>query len=359
MQIEKVKLADIREYETNAKLHPQSQIEQIKQSISDFGFNDPIAIDENNVIIEGHGRFKAVRQLGWTEVECIRLPHMDEQQKKAYILAHNKLTMNTDFDPDMLAMEIESILDFDMEDYGFDIPELDEPDELEKEPPEKESHREATYKQYNLDLLDLSRLDGFYDMPTLEPTQHIPQDLIGFNYMLTSKDKTSGIHCFVDDYQFERLWNDPYRYLEKVKEFDCFLTPDFSLYLDMPMAMKIWNVYRSRLIGQFMQSNGVTVIPTISWAEYDTFEFAFAGIEKGSVVAISTIGVKTNGTAMRVWRDGMEEMMKRLQPSAILVYGGKIPFDYGDTMVYYYDNKVTERMRTEVKHGLSDEQNTD
>ena len=351
MQIEKVKLADIREYSANAKLHPQSQVEQIKQSIRDFGFNDPIAIDENNVIIEGHGRFKAIQQLGYTEVECIRLPHMDEQQKKAYTLAHNKLTMNTDFDPDMLAMEIESILDFDMEDYGFDIPDLDGP---ELDPPEKESHREATYKQYNLDLLDLNRVDGFYDMPTLEPTQHIPKDLMGFNYMLTSKDKASGIHCFVDDYQFERLWGNPYRYLEKVKEFDCFLTPDFSLYLDMPMAMKIWNVYRSRLIGQFMQNNGVTVIPTISWAEYDTFEFAFAGIKKGSVVAISTIGVKTNGTAMRIWRDGVEELLKRLQPSAILVYGGKIPFDYGDTMVYYYDNKVTERMRTEVKHGPGD-----
>ena len=324
LKIEIVKLSDIKEYGLNAKLHPQSQIEQIKKSILDFQFNDPIAIDENNVIIEGHGRFKAIQQLGYTEIECIRLPHMDEQQKKAYILAHNKLTMNTDFDPDMLAMEIESILDFDMEDYGFDIPDLDEP---EKEPQEKESHREATYKQYNLDLVDLNRLDGFYDMPTLEPTQHIPKDLIGFNYMLTSKDKENGIHCFVDDYQFERLWNDPYRHLDKIKEFDCFLTPDFSLYLDMPMAMKIWNVYRSRLIGQFMQNNGVTVIPTISWAESDTFEFAFAGIKKGSVVAISTIGVKTNGTAMRVWRDGVEERMKRLQPSAILVNGGTIPFD--------------------------------
>ena len=135
MRIENVKLSDIRGYENNAKLHPQSQIEQIKQSIIDFGFNDPIAIDENNMIIEGHGRLKAVQQLGYTEVPCIRLAHMTEQQKKAYILAHNKLTMNTDFDADMLAMEIESILDFDMEDYGFDIPELDEP---EKEPNYKE-----------------------------------------------------------------------------------------------------------------------------------------------------------------------------------------------------------------------------
>lgn len=349
MQIEKVKLADIREYSANAKLHPQSQIEQIKQSVRDFGFNDPIAIDENNVIIEGHGRFKAIQQLGWTEVECIRLPHMSEQQKKAYILAHNKLTMNTDFDPDMLSMEIESILDFDMEDYGFDIPEIDD---LDVDPPEKESHRDKTYREYNLDLLDLNRLDGFYGIPVLEPTQHIPKDLIGFNYMLSSKDKACGVHCFIDDYQFSRLWNNPQRYVEKLREFDCFLTPDFSVYLDMPMAMKIWNVYRSRLVGQFMQDNGVTVIPTISWAEQDTFDFAFAGIEKGSVVAISTIGVKTDEDAMKIWKAGVDELIKRIQPEAILVYGGKIHYDYGDTMVYYYDNKVTDRMRSTGKQEI-------
>ena len=130
MEIILVPIDDIKSYQNNAKLHPQSQIEQIKQSIADFGFNDPLAIDENNVIIEGHGRFKAIQQMGYTEVPCIRLSHMTEQQKKAYILAHNKLTMNTDFDPDMLAMELEGIIDFDMEEYGFDIPDpFDEPDE--------------------------------------------------------------------------------------------------------------------------------------------------------------------------------------------------------------------------------------
>ena len=115
LQIELVKLSNIREYQGNAKLHPQSQIEQIKKSITDLGFNDPIAVDENNIIIEGHGRFKAVQQLGWEEVPCIRLSHLNEQQKKAYILAHNKLTMNTGFDPDMLALELDGIIDFDME----------------------------------------------------------------------------------------------------------------------------------------------------------------------------------------------------------------------------------------------------
>ena len=342
MQIENVKLADIREYSTNAKLHPQSQIEQIKQSITDFEFNDPIAIDENNVIIEGHGRFKAVQQLGWTEVPCIRLEHMTDQQKKAYILAHNKLTMNTGFDQDMLDMEIESIIDFDMEDYGFDIPELDEPD---ADPPEKESHREATYKQYNLEMFDASRCAGFYEMPIIRKSNFIPSDLIGFNYALNSKNKRAGIHCFVDDYQFERLWNNPDGYIEAIAGYECFLSPDFSLYMDMPMAMKVWNVYRSRLIGQYYQDHGIEVIPTVSWAEPETFAFCFDGIEVGATVAVSTIGVKRNEYAQKIWQQGMDEMIKTVKPANILLYGGVVEYDYKGIPIVEYKNHVTETMQ--------------
>ena len=87
MEIIKINIEDIKPYENNAKLHPQEQIEQIKKSILEFGNNDPIAIDENNVIIEGHGRYEALNQLGYKEVECIKLSHLTEEQKKAYILS--------------------------------------------------------------------------------------------------------------------------------------------------------------------------------------------------------------------------------------------------------------------------------
>ena len=117
MKIEKISIDKIKPYENNAKLHPPEQIEQIKKSIKEFGNNDHIAIDENSVIIEGHGRYKALKELGFKEIEVIRLTHLNEQQKKAYILAHNKLTMNTGFDFNMLSLELDSIDDFDMSDY--------------------------------------------------------------------------------------------------------------------------------------------------------------------------------------------------------------------------------------------------
>ncbi|WP_347104276.1 site-specific DNA-methyltransferase [Streptococcus anginosus] len=130
MKIEVLPITTIKEYENNAKLHPREQIEQIKKSIQEFGNNDPIAIDENNVIIEGHGRYMALKELGFSEIEVIKLTHLTEEKKKAYILAHNKLTMNTDFDIQLLNEELSDIIDIDMSDFGFDLSFDDEEDEV-------------------------------------------------------------------------------------------------------------------------------------------------------------------------------------------------------------------------------------
>lgn len=110
MEIVKVKISELKEYKNNAKLHPREQIEQIKNSIKEFGFNDPIAIDQNNTIIEGHGRLYAVKELGYEEIECIRLSHLTEEQQKAYILAHNQLPLNTGFDKEKLEFELSQIM---------------------------------------------------------------------------------------------------------------------------------------------------------------------------------------------------------------------------------------------------------
>ena len=128
MQIEKVKIEDLKAYENNAKIHTHKQVEQIKASILEFGFNDPIAIDEDNTIIEGHGRLMALYELGYTEVDCIRLSHLTEEQKRAYILVHNKLTMNTDFDFNILDSELAKIENIDMAQYEFEDIDISEED---------------------------------------------------------------------------------------------------------------------------------------------------------------------------------------------------------------------------------------
>lgn len=137
MKIEVVGIDEIKEYELNAKEHPREQIEQIKKSILDFGNNDPIAIDSNGEIIEGHGRYIALKELGFDEVEVIILGHLTEEQKKAYRLIHNKLTMNSDFDFELLEQELKELtaFDFNMEDFGFDTSDFEDfkPQEIEED----------------------------------------------------------------------------------------------------------------------------------------------------------------------------------------------------------------------------------
>lgn len=221
-------------------------------------------------------------------------------------------------------------------------------DNSESEPIEEDTedfHRDTTINQYNLFDYDDTRTEGKYDMPALEGVDHIPSDLQGFNYVLNKPDTSKGVHFFLDDYQFERIWQRPDFYIEKLLDFDCVLTPDFSLYLDMPIAMQVWNIYRSRLIGQIMQNYGLTVIPTVSWSTNDSFNFCFDGLPRNATLAVSTIGVKQNKEQFQIWIDGMDEMIKRLSPKRIVIYGGKVDYDYKNIEVVYFDNATTERMK--------------
>lgn len=344
MVIESIKTSELIPYENNPRNNDEA-VAYVANSIKEFGFKSPIIIDKNNVIVAGHTRLKAAERLGLKEVPCIRANDLTEDQIKAFRLADNKVSEVATWDYDLLEIELEDI-DIDMTSFGFDMGSFE--DEKLDMPEEDDDgwygdERERTNKAYHLDLIDYSNLtSGFWQMPIINNDNHIPSDLIGFNYAKTSTNKDAGIHFYIDDYQFERVWNYPEKYIDILSEYDCILSPDFSLYMDMPMPMKIWNIYRSRQIGAYYQSKGMKVIPTLSWAEAETFEFCFQGIPQESIVSVSTIGVKRDENALKIWRAGMDEMIRQINPSVILVYGGKLEYDYGNIKVCYFENKVTE-----------------
>ena len=118
--IEYLPIGDLTPYERNAKIHTPEQIEQIMNSIREFGMNDPIGVwGKENIIVEGHGRLEACKRLGYEDVPVIRLDDLTDEQRRAYTLVHNQTTMTTGFDLDILKEELKKI-SIDMEDFGFE-----------------------------------------------------------------------------------------------------------------------------------------------------------------------------------------------------------------------------------------------
>ena len=128
LKLTEIETNKIIPYENNSKEHPEWQISQIMKSIEAFGFNDPIAINENFMIIEGHGRYLAAKELNMEKIPCIILTGMSDEQIRAYTIAHNKLCMNTDFDLEKLRYEMNALTveKFDITLTGFSQIELED-----------------------------------------------------------------------------------------------------------------------------------------------------------------------------------------------------------------------------------------
>ena len=122
-------IAALKPYERNARTHSKKQIHQIAASIQEFGFINPVIIDNLDTILAGHGRVEAARSLGWTKVPTIEVDHLTDEQFQAYILADNKIAQNAGWDPEILKIELQHLCSietcFDLEVTGFATAEID------------------------------------------------------------------------------------------------------------------------------------------------------------------------------------------------------------------------------------------
>lgn len=206
------------------------------------------------------------------------------------------------------------------------------------------THVKPTIKRKtHLDNLHLKYLINFvagYEMPKLEACSIIPESLIPFNYALRECNNNQGVHFFIDDYQFERIWNFPVRYVHCLQKFQCVIAPDFSQFIDMPYPQRIWNNYRGKLIGAFLQSQGVPVIPNVTWSLPDSYDYCFEGIPLQSVIAINSTGVCRYGFNRFLWLKGYREAIKRLNPIAIIRYGNVIQGEDTNIGVYYNNERL-------------------
>lgn len=357
MNIINVPIGELRPYENNPRINDKA-VEYVAESIREFGFKVPMVITPDKVIITGHTRLAAALSLGMEEVPCVLADDLTDEQARAFRLADNKVSEQAGWDLKKLDIELSGIKTIEMKKFDFRIPkirrELGKFEEAEAAASAGDpgaggdedgyfgDERERTYNSVNLHDFDPYRADGFYQMPIVGGCDYVPEDMIGFKYVKARNilPEDTAVHFFIDDYQFERIWNQPAVYVGMLLDRGCesALTPDFSLYMDMPRAMMIWNVYRSRLIGQIMADAGIKVIPTLQFADPESYKFCFDGILPGGVVATSNVGVVKDPEATKVFVEGMDEAIKRIRPEKILCYGVPMEdYDFQGVEVKFYE----------------------
>lgn len=194
--------------------------------------------------------------------------------------------------------------------------------------------RKGCKDNFHAFMVNGATFDGYYDMPVVPKIEYAsPKKLIAYdkinNYEFIQGDY---IHFYLDDQKFDGprgIWsgisNDQSFKkgfnLDKIAGCEGIITPDFSLYLDMPRVMQIWNVYRSRAIGYYLTKLGFNVIPNIRWTDSESYKFAFDGIVEGSIVAVGTLGCAKCNSDKELFVNGFIEMIKRIKPAKVMIYG--------------------------------------
>lgn len=346
----------------NYRKHNQKNLALIERSLAENGAGRSILLDNTGESIAGSGTLQMalkrgipIKEIHTSGDELIAVIRddisPDDPRRKSLALADNATSDISTWDFDQLREDEWSIEE--LTDWCVDVPEEPKPHAgtieniipfSENEEYDEDGYcgdaRERTFNAYKLLEFDKFRSAGKYQMPQLNPCNFIPDHLISFKDMLSIADFTAGVHFFTDDYRFERIWRNTDAYLARLSKFQCVFTPDFSLYLDMPLAMQIWNTYRNRLIGQICQDYGMNVIPTVGWAGEESFDFCFDGLPQGGMVAVSTVGVMNDKNAKEIFRVGMGEMIRKVSPDFILIYGNPYPESCGDIPFKSYPNEA-------------------
>ena len=325
MNIEWIHPGKLIPYEKNAKMHPADQVEHIANSIQMFGWTQPIVVDENNVVVIGHGRLAAAKKLMLDTVPVVRRDDLTEEQTKALRIVDNRVAKSKT-DRELISEELSTIIDIDLEQFGID---LDVEINLDLDDDEYEDRSSLQHNVFENQERMQFPSGNYYGFPDIAPTQTVGDRMLRFCDWREVNDPENYIaHFYYDDYKFISAWREPDKYIDRLKRFKAVVAPDFSLYTDFPVTLQILSCYRRQWCAAYWQSLGIDVIPDVVWGEKKSFDFCFDGIPKHSTVAVSTVGVKRdkewNNETASLFRDGYNEMLKRLEPTTILFYGDMI-----------------------------------
>lgn len=173
--------------------------------------------------------------------------------------------------------------------------------------------------------LNGAELSGKYEIPAVHGTSKIPESLVLFtDCKKESEPKNKAVHFYQLDENFVGCLSSKAKFtkkLETLRKYQSVILPDFSVYRDMPLAQQIFQVYKSRLAGNYLMQNGISIIPNVRWGDERTYEFAFEGIDKWGVVAVGVLGGYKNKENTYYFEKGFYRLLEVLEPETILCYG--------------------------------------
>ena len=181
----------------------------------------------------------------------------------------------------------------------------------------------------NPELVWGAKFDGIFEMPIIKKPKKIiiPDYLVPFSKLDRAEADSFAVCEYENDIEFKDLLSHPDEYVEKISKYQGFITPDCSVYRDMPLAVQITNIYRNRAIGHYFQKQGIYVIPNVRWGDERTYttrflpeKVAFLGVEKKSIVAVGSYGQLKDRVNRYYFEAGMAAMMETLEPKVVLVY---------------------------------------
>ncbi|WP_026508537.1 DUF4417 domain-containing protein [Butyrivibrio sp. MC2013] len=183
---------------------------------------------------------------------------------------------------------------------------------------------------FRVSLVETAFFDGKFEIPHIDAPKDIiiPEGMVPFSIRERSQDKNDFVCFYENDINFREILINTEEYVDNLKRFPGIVTPDCSLYLDAPLCVQIADIYLNRAVGYYLSQQGLYVVPNIRWGDERTYKsdflgekVAFQGVDKHSIVSIGTYGQIKSTESKRYFREGLEEMLKELEPEVVLVYG--------------------------------------
>ena len=221
---------------------------------------------------------------------------------------------------------------------------------LKKQKEEKERMKILNYEKFLAYLIVDAEFEGKYNIPIIQNQEiKIPKEIVPFekrNKIEIKDRKNTFVHFYMNDNLIDNFVQHAKEYVQELKHFGGIISPDPSLCIGIPLAIQLYHTYINRACAYFFQKEGLKVIPNVRWADKESFEFCFAGLKPNGTYSISTLGCIKNSLEKTYFKNGLDEMLKVLEPERIIVHGGmpeRIFAEYeGKYNFIHFDSWITK-----------------